>query len=454
MSSNQRIRAAASTLGEAFLSKDRFAALAACLDVLGRDEVAAFPLGSLGSGPEKVWKPSLRADSGWALSPAEEARRLRNRAIVRTCGDRWISLWRMKLGEDCVREEKMATRVFCGLLSCRECSERARKRKLSRMLYPWDFFITLTFPQRNISREEAWRQVNGWITATLDWMVRWYRTWMEDTGQDTPFEYAWTVEPHQSGYPHVHVCLQAPTAFDELWEARWERAHGLGRSNVQVDLVYDPGMVAAYLAKYVSKSQLPEEILAIRYRQKSWWCTVNIMPRQSGGWSIQEGRPKWADARSRDPGRIQGEGNGFVVERKIKGVCIIMARQWPDGSKLQRSPEDAHEEWMIWNSFEVPERVELTSEGAGRKKQREEARRRWDKEYQNQLDRLAYARETAQYLVENKGKPWNDSDMAAMRDGVHWMEDDQYRKWAESEEGKQMVDELMKGMRESADISR
>jgi hypothetical protein len=169
-------------------------------------------------------------------------------------------------------------------------------------------------------------------------------------------DYAWCIEDHKSGYPHVHfVSTTKWLGYDWLRDL-WARITGLGRSWCHVSPVKDPARARAYLTKYATKGRLSLDVLAIMFRRRIWTCTF-----QRPAIAEVEEPPKWFLER------------GISSEGARHEHLDSLTRQAPDGWRLKAAKcwSFSHftRQWVWWEVSDrewrlVPEHGQMIKLGS------------------------------------------------------------------------------------------
>lgn len=154
------------------------------------------------------------------------------------CGERCLSRH--------VDQGKVAITLRCRAWTCPECREQRKRQLIAQAIggKP-EIFLTLTLrrqPQRT-ALSAARELARGWRLLRL--------RVMRDRGwKRLPF--IAVFEPHQSGWPHLHILLRCKY-IDQRWlSAQWQ---DITKDSFKVDIrkADSPGRSAAYCAKYVGK---------------------------------------------------------------------------------------------------------------------------------------------------------------------------------------------------------
>ena len=187
------------------------------------------------------------------------------------------------------------TQTHCGTRACPSCDKKIRAHECQRVAGPWKMFLTFTLPRSICSAALAWTQVHLWQKCLIREMRRESaRRFEEDKTKtlrghrafvkrrriakdriegDKKLEYAWVLEAHKDGYPHIHMCVNWSYVDYGFLRLVWKNILGAKYANVQGDKVYDVDGACRYLSKYVSKGGLSLDILAIIKGRRAWATT-------------------------------------------------------------------------------------------------------------------------------------------------------------------------------------
>lgn len=196
--------------------------------------------------------------------------------------------------------------LLCGQRRCQGCGELARRYARRRIatseIYhfgiEWRQFWTLTMPRdARASAMDAWKEMG----AILSKVLRIYKRWVSKMKlYDAPLHYAWVLEAHEDGWPHVHIVMSMPYPTTESGELRlvrafrhiWNKWWGFKWSIVQLEKPRNAKRAGDYLTKYIGKMhQWPEALYAVMYRRRSWASTLPMLPTlitPPPVWQVQE----------------------------------------------------------------------------------------------------------------------------------------------------------------------
>lgn len=246
-----------------------------------------------------------------ALTPEERARVREMTAKALGCRTRFVSLTRSVEGRGVVAEQRLVMAVPCGTRMCEPCDAERRKREAGRVEGSWRLFWTVGVPSGSRSAGDAWRRMGGWVSALFREIRRELaqgdgsNVRMEDADrariedlrrQQKPgarrladLQYAWCLEPHQSGWPHLHFVTNASFIRHAWFKALWSRIVGAEIRWANYRIVRDQDGVCRYLSKYISKTTFSPDITALMYRRRQWASTVPKPEVKRSGWELEEG---------------------------------------------------------------------------------------------------------------------------------------------------------------------
>jgi hypothetical protein len=223
----------------------------------------------------------------WDLEPREQILLARHESRRAECGGTFLYLRERYLADDGTVGVKMI-RCSCGLRSCPKCSRASLAHRQDRLKGPWVITGTLTFPQRGISKEMRLRDVTRIVGAFFKRLRDAHRHESPSIRIRGHLDYAWVVELHKSGHPHVHWCSTADRIEWRWIFNTWRDLLGVSYVKVAVDKIRKPRALNAYLCKYLSKDGMLPEALAVIGNQRLYACTLKAEPRARGSWSIEQ----------------------------------------------------------------------------------------------------------------------------------------------------------------------
>lgn len=313
---------------------------------------------SLEASPRKViLSPNFR----------DLARHLLGQAF--NCRSRWIAMTRVDVRESGDREMRMVCAQRCKTRQCGDCEGARRARQCARVAGQWGLFFTLTWPQAHLGNAEIWEQAHGAIGVFVrelrremahrsDHRIR--KTLRGEVARvaraersrariecEDKLEYAWALESHESGFPHVHMCINATWLDYSYVRELWSRACGVMVARINGRRVWSVDGICRYLSKYVSKGGLELAILAILYRRRLWACTLRNIVKSESKW-IPDPTVSSRDAREECLDRATfGARFGWKVEMGSDDEYAVWSR--PLRLAQPRTQEDAEKgQFLDW----------------------------------------------------------------------------------------------------------
>lgn len=261
--------------------------------------------------------------SAVVLSPEEREWLKRGEGKAAMCAGTWAVFGRATKAGNQPLEERMATPMMCGRRACQHCMETHRKKKRSRVEGPWKTFITITYSHRGVRVDEAWRAVHGWLSRLAAWMRKRFR------GEGMPkMDYAWVLEPHKSGHPHVHLCSTLEWIDIPLWKRKWSEITCLPVEWLKVKRVWSSDGVCYYLAKYLEKAVMSNEVLALLGRRRLFASTLPALPEPDATWTrigYMTEKRVWSEVENAEIWRLE---LGWRLKRKHEGALVTWVRDW------------------------------------------------------------------------------------------------------------------------------
>jgi hypothetical protein len=309
---------------------------------------------------------------GLSLSERERERLRSQLATVAGCGRSHAAYRRCLPGESACTLERLVAQRWCGTRQCPDCDAQRRERSASRVSGPWRTLLTLGLPSRDVTIRQAWSGIHRWISRLMRSVRR--AASFEGGGPVrvsvdradychalkiaagkrrellSTVDYAWAIEPHKSGYPHVHIATTADW-IDRAWLiSAWREATGASVRCGRAERVRDASETCHYLAKYVSKTSLPMDILAVLYRRRLWACTLPVW-EEDASWSPEPPHEDASPWRSvRDP-LAWGAAHGWTLESSAPGRYAAWRREVSWEHVSQRLPEQLSDDelgTLLW----------------------------------------------------------------------------------------------------------
>src|SRR6185312_2923854 len=101
-------------------------------------------------------------------------------------------------------------------------------------------------------------------------------------------EYAWALEAHKDGWPHIHECLNLDWLEFRWARNEWTRCLGVAKAHIDGRVVWDVEGTCRYLSKYIAKGGLTPEILALLRRRRAWASTVPLPDIPDTGYWVED----------------------------------------------------------------------------------------------------------------------------------------------------------------------
>lgn len=294
------------------------------------------------------------------LHPKDRETLHAQRRAALSCGTRFAAFRRFEDAGSHAVEHRMAVRTSCGTRGCPDCMQDRRERIGYRAMFPAAIFATFTVSSAEWSCRDAWIQVGEWVSKlaqrirqtarkphqtvlrkTLAAQQLALENWIEGGTHRRgpgPVQYAWVVEPHASGWPHVHV-LFGLDWIDYNWlRAEWKKIVRTERANVHCERVFEVEGACRYLTEYISKSILTLDILAVMHRRRIFGTTIPKVIDRIATWSREE--ETHADDAFRQASRPEdwGVNDGWKVDPSSYSGCALWSRTVSWQEIAQRLP--------------------------------------------------------------------------------------------------------------------
>lgn len=219
------------------------------------------------------------------------------------------------------------------------------------MAGPWTTFWTLTYSHTGRSVLQDSRAVHGWIRELTNvlrsvsvpgnvWPIQ-ISAQGEQEHQDANLarkkgerkhsiiQYAWAIENHKSGFPHVHIATNVEWVCFHWLRLVWETITGASASNIDVRPVYQVDGVCKYLSKYVSKGGITPDLLGIWSRRRLWATTRKREKKPDPEWIPERVEGETHIEKDTEEPHKWGINEGWKVECFRAGVYAMWTR--PDG---------------------------------------------------------------------------------------------------------------------------
>jgi hypothetical protein len=205
-----------------------------------------------------------------------------------------------------VSDERLTFRPRCRSRACPPCDEKRRALQERRTEGAWRLFLTVGVPTDKWSTREAWWQISGWATSLMNRIRDYGRRgsgrdvvvcpgarWLHNASvmSADPFErqpslirYAWVIEPHKSGRPHLHVVVTCDFVASAWLRKVWGQIVGSPVLWCKIRRVRNVSGISRYMSKYISKSRLPLDILSALDGHRMFACTLPRARTSGDGW--------------------------------------------------------------------------------------------------------------------------------------------------------------------------
>ena len=267
---------------------------------------------------------------------------------VSGCRTRLMALQRSKTGPGGLHIERLVVELPCGSRLCPECDSTMRARHQWRAEGFWSQFVTLGVTRAYGNQREAWKKV----ITDVGRLTREIRRRATEHGQDDvkihkkaldanalvreisgderiaddKLQIAWAVEPHESGFPHVHIILNTRWIRGEWLKRVWSSITGCKIRWCDIGTVWSIGGVCRYLCEYIAKAQLPGDILCLVYRRRLFYSTLPVKWKPPEGWTQTHERDQayLRQETAREPGEVTFDG--WLIERSKEGRYVNSKR--------------------------------------------------------------------------------------------------------------------------------
>lgn len=285
-----------------------------------------------------------------------DAERSRVRWMARQaagCGARWMAFRGYQGGESTDKELRLICQAKCGTRACAECSKRIRARECGRVSGPWKLFFTFTIPRVGRACGDEWRAVHRYIGKLTKKIKKTARVAAMDAlsasaikqkisadqvesaksviRSSSGLHYAWVIEPHKDGYPHVHMVVNAEWISYAWIRATWEDIIQADTAWVYGEKVYEVDGTCRYLSKYISKASLTPDILAIMYRRRLWASTIDKPEKPEPKWFREDATTTTEAFQQSENPKAWGELYGWTLASRKQGGYAIWERETIEG---------------------------------------------------------------------------------------------------------------------------
>lgn len=295
-----------------------------------------------------------------------EAERVQLRGMLARadqCGTRFVSLRRVGYLNSKLTESRMIVQAPCGMRVCPQCDKRMRSRHAKRAEGLWSQFTTLGVPHAYGSVREAWLKIGDDVGKLFHALRRSYReepglhvrvskaglrdvdrrnATRESWRRKLPdLQYSWCIEPHESGYPHVHFVSN--TAYiDFAWlRVLWSEITGCAIRWHDTERVYSQDGICRYLSKYIAKCKFPPDLSVLMFGRR---LHASSLPKDwvpPDGWSVEHKQDQnFLRSLTNDPTGTAA-AMGFEVKLRSPGRYAVMERPLEGDIDWSRFEESA-----------------------------------------------------------------------------------------------------------------
>jgi hypothetical protein len=242
----------------------------------------------------------------------------------------------------------------CGLRLCPSCDASARARHAVRAEGFLAQFHTLGVPTAYGTLRRAWRK----ITKDVGRLTRELRRKSQERGQDDIhqhrlvekmrreqsegreqkkhkkgwLEIAWCIEPHESGYPHIHFATNTRFLRYGWLRAIWSRITKCRIERSKTKEIYAIKGVCRYMAEYIAKTQFPADILCLVKGQRLFYSTFPVKWKMPEGWTVDTSRnekemlesTRRQEGESDEIGRVTKESKDgkYAVDERVTNLIL------------------------------------------------------------------------------------------------------------------------------------
>ena len=270
---------------------------------------------------------------------------------VSLCHRGVMTVGRMVPGPSSVSDQRLTFRPRCRSRACPPCDIKRRERQERRTEGPWRLFLTVGVPTDVWTSREAWWQISGWATSLMarirdygrrgkgrDVIVCPGARWLQDAAERAydPFSrppslirYAWVVEPHKSGRPHLHIVASCDFVSSSWLRRVWGQIVGSEVRWCKIRRVRNASGISRYLSKYISKSRLPVDILAALSGHRMFACTLPRPQSDGLGWRRLEPAPADLFGSSSMASEPSDGGPRWSIESRTPFAYCSKSREMP-----------------------------------------------------------------------------------------------------------------------------
>ena len=322
--------------------------------------------------------------AGLVLGEVERERARLQATTAGACGSSYAAYRRYTVAGPGWREDRLVCQRRCGTRACADCDSEIRRRECARVEGDWRLFVTLGVPAARMTCRQAWhriRRARALLFKRLErhaarsdaWAVR---VWDEDAEaarerraaaglkrrRKNVLDYAWVLEPHVSGYPHLHFVLNACAVYYPWLKKVWSECIGREVRWIKVKTIFDASGTCRYLSKYLSKSVFTLDLCAVMYRQRMWATSIPQKHHTESAW-LEERQTSSDQAASQTHAAFMWPGeDGFKHQSGKAGAYRLWTRWW--GQETPRELNTMAD--YVWPAIEA-ERSREKREGRSQK---------------------------------------------------------------------------------------
>lgn len=327
--------------------------------------------------PRSVERPERRVTprhGSIILTDAERTKLREMTARALGCRGTYVSMTRAKPSRHGVTQERLVMAVPCGTRMCEACDQDRRKREAGRVEGNWRLFWTLGVPAGAVHAAAAWRSISRWVGKLFqelrrelargpganvvvdqderDRIAKVNESRRSGARKHATLQYAWCLEPHQSGWPHLHFVTNASFVSFTWIKALWSRIVGFTVRWANYRRVTDGDGVCRYLSKYISKTTFSPDITAIMYRRRQWASTVPKAEVEKAGWELEEAdESRWLFLETSEPQAVAALGS-WTPKMNRPGEYALFSRELTraeyDQIRASRYVDEDRRDLRVW----------------------------------------------------------------------------------------------------------
>lgn len=293
----------------------------------------------------------------------------RGLAAAGACGSGYRAFRRYIKTPTGFKEERLVSQTFCGSRFCERCDAEIRRRECWRVEGGWRMFLTFGMPSAGLTPRQGWRRIRVALALLIKRLERhagrpdsWaVRVWDEDADaasnhrawtrfgrqRKSKLDYAWCLEPHVSGFPHVHMVVNA-CYIDYSWFRKvWSECLGMHCRWFLAKRVKSQDGICRYLSKYISKTVFTPDLCAVNYRRRMWATSRPLPPEKWPEWVAEtETTPGQAADQAHEPAAFDAR-QGWTKTGGAAGRYQTWSRDWPLLDGIDRYLFERHVLWRF-----------------------------------------------------------------------------------------------------------